>query len=94
MTEFVRTVIKADAKYFIEHYFISEDQYNRVINWDDGVYDPEIQSLIADWLESDIRYIDEVKNSIEKQLWFVAPVIETASTVMKNQLREQVAKMV
>jgi len=88
MNDFVENVIAADAKYFIDHYFISEDQYNRAINWREGVDDPEIQTLIADWLESDVRYIDEVKRSVLKQMWYVAPVIETVLTKLKSQLMD------
>jgi hypothetical protein len=86
LTKLEYTWIRADAKYFKDEGFISDDTYQRVLNWLEGKEDNGVHSLVASWLERDAEWMKSVEPSAMAFFWYFSPAIKLGSGAMRNIL--------
>ena len=78
--------IRADAQYFLDEGFISQDIYQRVLTWLDGKEDADTQAIVASWMEKDAEWIASIETKAMAYFWYVAPVIKLESLLMQRML--------
>ncbi|MDP1891501.1 MAG: hypothetical protein Q8K55_11475 [Gemmatimonadaceae bacterium] len=78
--------IRADAQYFLDEGFISQDIYQRVLKWLEGEEDSESQAIVASWMEKDAEWMKSVESGAMARFWYFAPVIKLGSGAMRNIL--------
>ena len=86
-------IIRADANYFFKNGFISSDEYNRVYNWLEGQDDMEMQLKVANWLESDAQYFDELAQALINYHWFILPFMSVFVCVVPKRLRKYAGEL-
>jgi len=88
VSKLVDDIILADANHFTKDGFITADKYNRVKEWLEGDEDREIQLEIANWLEADAQYFDELAQALVSFHWFIYPFIAVFLQVVPKRLRK------
>lgn len=71
----VRTIIRADSRYFYNMGWETKKTLERVEKWLNGSSDPEIQAEIVSWMKADLSWIDEIKRDTNRQFWYLLPIV-------------------
>jgi len=87
------TIAQSDASWFYNNGFIPYETYQKVIDWLNGKYDPDIQLIIALWFERDVTWIGEVESSAMIHFWYVSPIVKLQATILKSMLLKRAKEL-
>lgn len=93
MSDLTRAIIKADVGYFYKNKFISRKLYRDVLQWLDGTENREVEKVIADWLESDALYLEELAPAICHHHWFIWPFVWVMMKAGPMRLRKEAEEL-
>ena len=88
LSRLVRSITRADARYFLENGFISQRLYDAVQRWLEGRDDRHTRAVVAGWLESDARYFRELARALLKHHWYIFPIMLVLVTVVPGRLQK------
>jgi hypothetical protein len=93
LSNFLDTVVRADAQYFRDQGFISEGECQRVLRWLDGAKDAEIEHRVIGWLKADAKYLAENGRAAAKLLWYIWPFVILGVWVMRRVVERGAQKL-
>lgn len=82
-------LIKADARYFCSMRFEPVGTLARTQDWLKGMDDPEIEAKIIRWMESDIRWTQQIQAEVARYYWYLWPVVWFVSRHIQGCFRRQ-----
>ncbi len=88
LSSLVYDIVVSDADYFAKNGFIMPDERDRVVKWLNGHQDDEIQLKVADWLESDGQYFDDLASALCRFHWFIWPFMLVLVKVVPKRLKK------
>jgi len=94
LSPLVRDIIRADANYFHRNGFIGPRFYETVLLWLEGKKaNKVVTNDIADWLDSDAKYFDELSSSLCRHHWYIYPLMWIMMKVVPRRLRAYASKI-
>ena len=68
-------LIRANSRYFCDQGFEPRETLSQVKDWLEGGDDPEIQAKVIKWMESDIKWTQEIWAEVAHYYWYLWPVV-------------------
>ncbi len=93
MHKLIVRIVLADAEYFFNKGFITDDTRAKVWKWAKGESDRETRSMIADWVEADTRYCEYLAKPTCKHFWPIYPLVWVVSRSVIGYLRKCVREL-
>jgi hypothetical protein len=93
LPKFEDAIIRSNARWFLDHGFINDDIYQRVLAWLEGTEDKEIQLMVADWMALDADWVYRIEPVAMSYFWYASLVVKLESFLIRKMLLRRAKKL-